>query len=42
MLGLAHDDEIQKTREVVEKYQPYDLDDLESLISLGKLEISAK
>lgn len=40
MLGLAADAEIQRTREIVAKYQPDDIEDLESLINLGRLEVS--
>lgn len=39
MLGLASNAEVRKTREIIEKYQPDDLEDLESLISLGRLEL---
>jgi len=40
MLGLADDDDIHRVRKIVEKYQPDDLEDLESLITLGRLEVS--
>jgi hypothetical protein len=38
MLGLASGEALDEVREAVRTYQPEDLDDLESLISLGALE----
>ncbi|MFC1462360.1 hypothetical protein ACFLQU_02030 [Verrucomicrobiota bacterium] len=38
MLGAADDDALDRTREVVGRHRASDLEDLESLISLGKLE----
>ncbi len=38
MLGLASDSDCELTRSVVRKYQPDAVEDLQSLISLGKLE----
>jgi len=39
MLGLASEQELERVRQVVEQYSPQDLEDLESLIYLGKLEL---
>jgi len=39
MLGLASDDELARVREVVARYTPEQLDDLESLIYLGQVEM---
>lgn len=39
MLGLAKEKELTKTKKVVEKYLPTAMEDLESLIMLGKLEV---
>jgi hypothetical protein len=38
MLGLASEDERDRVRETVARYQPEDSDDLEALILLGKME----
>lgn len=38
MLGQADEQALQAVRDVVRMYRPADLEDLESLISLGKLE----
>lgn len=40
MLGCADDDAINAVRDIVRRYHEQDLDDLESLINLGKLEHS--
>jgi hypothetical protein len=40
MLGLAKEQELIKIRQVVKKYLPSAIEDLESLIMLGKLEIN--
>lgn len=39
MLGLASDEDLDRVREVVARYSPDELDDLESLIYLGRLEM---
>ena len=39
MLGLAADEELDRTRECVARYMPEASDDLESLIYLGRLEM---
>jgi len=39
MLGLASDEELDRVRAAVTRYAPHDLDDLESLIYLGKVEM---
>lgn len=39
MLGLADEDALGQVRHVFHRYAPDDLDDLESLIALGKLEM---
>lgn len=39
MLGLASDDDLARVREVVARYTPEQLDDLESLIYLGQVEM---
>lgn len=39
MLGLASDEELARVREVVGRYTPAEMDDLESLIYLGRLEM---
>ncbi|MBA3533509.1 MAG: hypothetical protein H0T73_16445, partial [Ardenticatenales bacterium] len=39
MLGLASDEELGRVREVIKKYASDAVDDLESLIYLGKLEM---
>jgi hypothetical protein len=39
MLGLASDSELGRVRRVVARYAPDDLDDLESLIYLGRFEM---
>ena len=38
MLGQADDDSLNKVRAFIHHYSPDDLEDLESLIKLGKLE----
>jgi hypothetical protein len=38
MLGLASEEQLDRVREAVTKYVPQDLDDLEALILLGKME----
>ncbi len=38
MLGQADDDSLNKVRAFFRQYSPDDLEDLESLIKLGKLE----
>lgn len=38
MLGLAEDEALDRVRQVVRKHAPEDLEDLEALIELGKLE----
>jgi hypothetical protein len=38
MLGLANEAELNKVRQVVARFQPDDSDDLEGLITLGKIE----
>jgi hypothetical protein len=40
MLGLASDRELDEVRRAIEMYDPNSLEDLESLIVLGKLEMS--
>jgi hypothetical protein len=40
MLGQAGDRELDEVRRVIERYDPNGLEDLESLILLGKLEMS--
>jgi hypothetical protein len=40
MLGLAGDRELDEVRRAIEMYDPNSLEDLESLIQLGKLEMS--
>jgi hypothetical protein len=40
MLGQASDRELDEVRRVIERYDPNGLEDLESLILLGKLEMS--
>lgn len=40
MLGLASDRELDEVRRAIEMYDPNSLEDLESLILLGKLEMS--
>jgi hypothetical protein len=39
MLGLASDEELARVRDVVKRHAPTELQDLESLIYLGKLEM---
>lgn len=39
MLGLASDEELDRVRAVVARYAPTEVDDLESLIYLGRFEI---
>lgn len=41
MLGLASDEELAMVRAMVSRYAPTDVEDLESLIYLGRLEIKA-
>lgn len=38
MLGCANEGDLQRTRDVVKKYSPWDCEDLESMIRLGKPE----
>ncbi len=38
MLGLANNRQLQATRLLIKEYHPEDIDDLESMIKLGKLE----
>lgn len=38
MLGWADERDLNRVRQVVARYQPQDLDDLESLIYLGQQE----
>jgi len=38
MLGLADEADLERVREVLRRYTPEDMEDLESLIYLGKLE----
>jgi hypothetical protein len=40
MLGLASDRELDEVRRTIERYDSNSAEDLESLILLGKLEIS--
>jgi hypothetical protein len=40
MLGQASERELDEVRKVIEMYDPNSLEDLESLIQLGKLEMS--
>lgn len=40
MLGSADDVSLGNVRETVQKYRPQDMEDLESLIELGRLELS--
>jgi hypothetical protein len=39
LLGLASDQDLDRVRQVVKQYSPQDVQDLESLIYLGKLEL---
>jgi hypothetical protein len=39
MLGLASEQDLDRVRQAVRQYSPQDLEDLESLIYLGKLEL---
>jgi hypothetical protein len=39
MLGLASEEELERVREVVARYAPDEIDDLESLIYLGQVEM---
>jgi hypothetical protein len=39
MLGQANDDELNRVRSTIQIYDPNSLEDLESLIQLGKLEM---
>lgn len=39
MLGLASEDQVQQVRDVLQRYAPEAIEDLESLIYLGRLEI---
>jgi hypothetical protein len=41
MLGLADEVALAQVRHVFRQYAPSDLDDLESLIALGKLEMDS-
>ncbi|MFN3929388.1 MAG: hypothetical protein ACK4OK_07120, partial [Thermoflexus sp.] len=38
MLGMAASDQVDAVREVFRRYRPEDLEDLESLLTLGRLE----
>jgi hypothetical protein len=38
MLGLANEDDVARVRQVVARYTPDEVEDLESLIDLGQLE----
>ena len=40
MLGSADDETLGNVRETVQKYRPQDMEDLESLIELGRLDLS--
>ena len=40
MLGQANDLELDEVRRTIELYDPNSLEDLESLIQLGKIEMS--
>ena len=40
MLGLAPEKEIKEVKEVINRYSPQDIEDIESLIYLGKLEFN--
>jgi len=40
MLGLADDETLDKVRDIVRQFRPFDSEDLESLIELGRLELS--
>lgn len=40
MLGQADDRELERVRQIIQRYDPNSLEDLESLIQLGKLEMS--
>ncbi|WP_309738337.1 MULTISPECIES: hypothetical protein [unclassified Chamaesiphon] len=40
MLGQANDLELDEVRRTIELYDPHSLEDLESLIQLGKIEMS--
>lgn len=40
MLGLAEARELERVRQIIQRYDPNSLEDLESLIQLGKLEMS--
>jgi hypothetical protein len=39
MLGLADDVALERVRSVFERFAPGDMQDLESLVTLGKLEM---
>ena len=39
MLGLAGEEDLDRVREVIQRYSPQDLEDLEALIILGQREI---
>ncbi len=41
MLGLASDAELARVRQIVARYSPDDLADLESLIYLGRFEMQS-
>ena len=41
MLGLASEETLDQVREVIAKYQSEDREDLESLITLGRIEFGA-
>lgn len=41
MLGLASEEELTRVRAAVARYAPQEADDMESLIYLGRLELSA-
>lgn len=38
MLGVADDGDLRRVREIVQKFRPRDMEDLESIIRLGRLE----
>ena len=40
MVGCADEKALQKTRDIIQRYHPEDLEDLESLILLGQLEMA--
>jgi hypothetical protein len=42
MLGLASDEELIRVRAVIARYAPEEMDDLESLIYLGRFEMQSQ